>query len=148
MTISYISSIISLISCIPINAEKRHENDVAGVALENDNYLVKIDSMAVFDLIYASKFEEKIIYIGSTSCTACQDFLLVLETVSQNTEEMIHYYNIYLEKDQELAFEVLYSLDAFFLPIILRIKNEEVIDYFLGYDENLENYLLKFLEIK
>ena len=137
------ASVIFLISCGAIDVEIEYDND----NIEIVSNLVKIDPMAVFELVYASNVEEKILYIGSSDCTLSQDFLYILESVALNAEKTIYHYDIYLEEDYDLVFETLYLLNAFFTPIILRIKDEDVVDYFVGYNENLEYYLLNLLEI-
>lgn len=153
-----IAIIIVVFSLVSFFVMKR-AYDESQKELEEKNRKIK-ESISNLTVIDVSQMKElfssdntKIIFVGSLTCPHCTVIKPVINSVVKNLDVIVYYLELSTMTDEENT--EYYNINDFLknntsIPLVMAVKNNEVIDSFVGEKDNkyVEEFLKKNLNIE
>lgn len=119
-----------------------------GCSKVKESYSYSLSVQEVLDKI--ENQEDFVVYLGTTTCTACQTFAPIAEKMNENYQTQIYHVVLDLEEDEELKDQLLAIIPVEYTPSINAIKDGVLVGNYEGVLEyiDLKEFMTKYEFIK
>jgi len=121
---------------------------LVGCSKVEQSYSYSLTVQEVLDKI--ENQEDFVVYLGTTTCTACQNFAPIAEKMNENYDTQIYHVELDLEEDETLKEELLSIIPVEYTPSINAIVDGVVVANYEGVLEyiDLKEFMTKYEFIK
>lgn len=109
---------------------------VTACSKKKESYSYALSVQEVIDKV--ENQESFVVYLGTTTCSACQTFAPIAEKMNENYGTQIYHVELDLEKNEDLKNELLEIMPVVYTPSINIVVDGNVVDTYEGVLEYMD----------